>query len=155
MEFLSICIYIGVGVALGETWSRSQKNTAELPLSHLFLAQLPSVGFISERLLTTPSTQGSPRASEAPLKSSRREETSQSLFLLEAPRLILLGLAWSHAPSKPITVAGEWDELIGVARSQDLLRAGDGVSIPRTCGFSIEIQDCEEEGRGIGCSEGR
>lgn len=36
MEFLSICVYIGVGIALGETWSRSQKNIAEpSPLSSL------------------------------------------------------------------------------------------------------------------------
>lgn len=68
----------------------------------------------------------------APLESSRKERASLSLTLPVALIFILQGLPWAHAHSLPITIAGGWDALIGVARSHDLLLVEDKVSFSRT-----------------------
>lgn len=51
---------------------------------------------------------------------------------------------------KPITVAGEWDALVGVARSRDLLCGAGGWSqLPQNLvGLAMDMKGCEEEGWG-------
>ena len=132
---------------LGEIWSRIQKNITEpsFSLSSL-LGSAFQRGLYFRETSHYSQPQGSLRASGTPLKSSGKEVTSKSPCPLKALRFILLG---SRAPSKPITVTGDWEALIGVVRSHDLLRAGDEVSIPRTCGFQQKSRTVRKKEGGL------